>query len=52
MNRPGDYVHHISWSFARLLVPWTRGRWLAWTEDYGLRLISPWFHNCTRTGKW
>jgi hypothetical protein len=47
-NLPGDLVHHTQYGFARLILP-SFGSWWAWTRRYGIELVTPSFHNSTRT---
>lgn len=49
MNLPFHFIHDVNFSYGRLLIPLGRGKWLAWTRGYGLRVVRQ-FHNCTTTG--
>ena len=46
---PFDKIHHITWSWGRLLFPWFGG-WIAFTRAYGFRFVKRSdFHNCRTT---
>ncbi len=60
-TRPGDKVHHVRWSYGRILIPWRVNRrtlrwlWLGWFSHkgkrFGFRVVDPrQFHNCTGLG--
>ncbi len=54
VSLPGHYIHDITHSYGRLLLPvwWSRKhrlRWLMWSER-GYLSLSTAFHNCTVTG--
>lgn len=62
MNLPSDRIHHITYSFGRVVLPMGRGRAVAWfgARDYpesgvhrkaSLRIVRvDEFHNCRATG--
>jgi hypothetical protein len=51
MNLPLQRIHDCRSSYGWLLFPLWFGRWIAWFDNYGLRMTSSiGFHNCTRTG--
>ena len=50
MNLPADRIHHIRWSYGRIIVPPAFGLGLGWFDSYGLRRLDAEFHNCRETG--
>jgi len=57
INLPFHKIHHIEYSYGRLIMPWWKNQkanwwWLAKFAS-GWKIISPYdFHNCTLTGKY
>jgi len=50
MNFPADRIHHLRWSYGRIIIPPVFGVGIARFDNYGLKVLDKEFHNCRATG--